>query len=112
MTTSSKEEAQIIVQRLLETRLIACGNIVGPVSSVFRWSGKVERVEEYLVLLKSRKDLFGKVAEIVKTLNSYEVPEILALEVVNGSRKYLDWFKSSLMSQSDESVLLGSNKEE
>lgn len=96
VTTSSKQEAEVIVQRLIEARLIACGNIVGPVTSLFRWSGKLERAEEYLALLKSRKNLFGRVEEAVKAIHSYEVPEILALEVVKGSKRYLNWLESGL----------------
>jgi len=91
VTTSSKQEAEKIAQHLLNQRLIACANIIGPVSSIFHWSGKTEHAEEYLMLLKSRKDLFEKLAETVKALHSYEVPEILVLPVVGGSEEYLDW---------------------
>ena len=96
VTTPSKQEAEKIAQRLLDERLIACANIIGPVSSLFRWSGKIERAEEYLMLLKSRKDLFEKLAETVKALHSYEVPEILVLPVVGGSEAYLDRLGSCL----------------
>jgi len=96
VTIATKDEAEKIVQHLLNEKLIACGNIVGPVTSFFRWSGKVERAEEYLALMKSRKDLFAKLSEAVKALHSYEVPEILALPVVEGSKAYLDWLESCL----------------
>ena len=96
VTTAGKEEAETIVQRLLEARLIACANIIGPVSSHFHWSGKMEKAEEYLILMKSRKDLFEKLSETVKALHSYEVPEILALPVVEGSKAYMDWLGSCL----------------
>jgi len=96
VTTATKEEAEKIVQHLLNAKLIACGNIVGPVTSFFRWSGKVERVEEYLALLKSRKDLFAQLSKAVKAMHSYEAPEILALPVVEGSKAYLDWLESCL----------------
>jgi len=96
VTTASREEAETIVQRLLEARLIACANIVGPVSSHFHWSGKIEKAEEYLILMKSRKDLFEKLSETVKALHSYEVPEILALPIVEGSKAYMDWLGSCL----------------
>ena len=79
VTTASKEEAETIAQRLLEAKLIACANIIGPVHSRFLWSGKIDRAEEYLVLMKSRKDLFGVLSQSVKALHSYEVPEIIAL---------------------------------
>ena len=96
VTTASKQEAEKIAQHLLEEKLIACANIIGPVSSLFRWSGNMERAEEYLVLMKSRKSLFEKVADAVKTLHSYEVPEILALPVIEGSKDYLDWLGNCL----------------
>jgi periplasmic divalent cation tolerance protein len=96
VTTASREEAETIVQRSLEARLIACANIVGPVSSHFLWSGKIEKAEEYLILMKSRKDLFEKLSETVKALHSYEVPEILAFPIVEGSKAYMDWLGSCL----------------
>ena len=96
ITTASKQEAEKITQHLLDLKLIACGNIVGPVSSIFRWSGKTEKAEEYLTIMKTRKDLFNKLAVAVKTLHSYEVPEILALPVVEGAKTYLDWLESCL----------------
>jgi len=96
VTTPSKLEAERIAQHLLEERLIACANIIGPVSSLFHWSGKMEKTEEYLTLMKSRKDLFEKLSEAVKALHSYEVPEILAFPIVEGSKGYLDWLGSCL----------------
>jgi periplasmic divalent cation tolerance protein len=96
VTTASKVEAETIAQRLLEARLIACANIVGPVQSQFRWSGKIDRAEEYLVLMKSRKDLFEDLSETVKALHSYEVPEIIAVPIIAGSKAYLNWLDSCL----------------
>jgi len=96
VTVSSKKEAENITQQLLEEKLIACANIVGPVSSYFHWEGKAEVAEEFLLLLKSRLDLFDAVAERVRALHSYEVPEILALPVVANSSGYLDWMRSNL----------------
>ena len=97
VTTASKQEAESIAQRLLQKRLIACANIIGPVSSLFRWSGKTERTEECLIFMKSRRDLFEKLAETVKALHSYEVPEIIVLPIVDGSKAYLDWLGSCLV---------------
>jgi periplasmic divalent cation tolerance protein len=96
VTTANKQEAENIAQRLLKERLIACANIIGPVSSLFHWAGKIEKAEEYLIFMKSREDLFEKLAETVKALHSYEVPEILVLPIVDGSRVYLDWLGSCL----------------
>jgi periplasmic divalent cation tolerance protein len=96
VTLPSKQEAEKIAQHLLKERLIACANIIGPASSLFHWSGKIEKAEEYLMLMKSRKDLFEKLSETVKALHSYEVPEILALPIIDGSKAYLDWLGSCL----------------
>jgi len=97
VTTANKQEAENITQRLLKEQLIACANITGPVTSRFHWAGKLEKAEEYLVFMKSRKDLFAKLTEIVKALHSYEVPEIVALQIVEASKAYLDWLDSSLL---------------
>jgi periplasmic divalent cation tolerance protein len=94
--TASREEAEKISQRLLEERLIACANILGPVSSLFRWTGQIERADEYALLMKSRLDLFENLAKTVTTLHSYEVPEILALPILKGSAAYMDWVEECL----------------
>ncbi len=100
VTTKDKREAEKISQLLLTERLIACANIVGPVTSFFHWGGKVESAEECLVVMKSRVDLFGQVAERVRGLHSYEVPEVLALPIVEGSKAYLDWMSVVLKPKS------------
>ena len=99
VTTSNKQEAEKIVKHLLEERLIACGNIIGPISSIFHWSGEIEEAEEYLILMKSRKDLFNRLSETVNALHSYEVPEIVAFPIVEGSEAYLSWLDSCLAEQ-------------
>ena len=97
VTTSIKEEAEKIAKQLLNKQLIACANIIGPVCSLFHWSGKMEKAEEYMIVMKSRKDLFEKLVDIVKALHSYEVPEILVLPIIAGSKAYLDWLGSCLV---------------
>ncbi|MGA2385419.1 MAG: divalent-cation tolerance protein CutA [Candidatus Bathyarchaeia archaeon] len=96
VTAKDKEEAERISQMLLKERLIACANIVSPVTSFFHWGGQTERAAECLVVMKSRMDLFGEVAERVKRLHSYEVPEVLALPIVDGSKAYLEWMSAVL----------------
>ena len=96
VATKNKEEAEKITLALLNERLIACGNIAGPVTSFFHWSGQIEKSEECLVVMKSRMDLFAQVAERVKGLHSYEVPEILAVPIVDGSKTYFDWLSGVL----------------
>ena len=96
MTASNREEAAKIVRILLEERLIACGNIVESVCSLFWWKGKIEEEKEVLVIMKSREGLFKKLSKRVTELHSYDVPEILALPIVDGSPSYLEWLKGCL----------------
>ena len=96
MTASNREEAVKIVRTLLKERLIACGNIIDPVSSFFWWKGKIEEEKEVLVIMKSHENLFKKLSKRVTELHSYDVPEILALPIVDGSASYLDWLKACL----------------
>ncbi len=91
MTTANKAEAEKISQALLQEHLIACANIINPVTSFFHWKGSIDCADECLVVMKSRRDLFAQLAQRVKALHSYEVPEILALPIVEGSKAYLDW---------------------
>lgn len=96
ITTAKKEEAEKIAQKLLEEKLIACANIIGPVFSLFWWSGKIEKAEEHVILMKTRCEMFEKIAEKVKALHSYEVPEIIAIPLIRGFKPYLEWLNKSL----------------
>ena len=91
VTTKDKEEADKISRLLLHERLIACANILSPVDSFFYWDAKIASAEECLVVMKSRSDLFAQIEEHVRCLHSYEVPEVLALPLVEASKAYLDW---------------------
>ena len=90
-TTANKVEAEKIAQVLLKERLIACANIINPVTSFFFWSGKIDKAEECLMVMKSRRDLFAELGECFKGLHSYVVPEVLAIPIVEGSAAYLAW---------------------
>jgi len=96
VTTANKTEAENIAQALLKERLIACANIINPVTSFFFWKGKIDRAEECLVVMKSRRDLFAELSERLKGLHSYEVPEVLAIPIVEGSAAYLGWMDEVL----------------
>ena len=94
-TAMNTEEANKIAKKLVDDKLVACVNMVENVSSVFRWEGKVDEAKEVLMILKSRKDLFEKIAETIKSLHSYSVPEIIALPIIDGNQDYLNWIKES-----------------
>ena len=95
-TTESKEEAKIIARHLVGKKLAACVQILGPITSTYRWKGKVETAEEWLCLIKTRDDLYNKVEATIKSLHTYETPEIIAVPVVKGSSDYLQWLDSEL----------------
>jgi periplasmic divalent cation tolerance protein len=92
-TCASSEEAEKIVKKVLNAHLIACANILLDVNSFFHWKGKVTNEKEVLVLMKTRKKLFPELLEWIQTHHSYEVPEIIALPIIDGSPEYLDWIK-------------------
>ncbi len=96
MTATDKEEAVRIVRLLLREKLIACANIVGLVSSLYWWEGKIDEADEFLVFMKSKKELFKRLSERVKEIHSYHVPEIIAVPVVESTPSYLDWLGTSL----------------
>lgn len=96
VTTASKREAQRIVQTLLEQRLIACANTLGPVESRFWWQDKIDRAKEFLVLMKSDQKLFHKLSKAVKETHSYDVPEIVAVPIEAGYKPYLEWLDATL----------------
>jgi periplasmic divalent cation tolerance protein len=90
-TCSSAEEAEKVARRLVEERLAACVNIVNGVRSIYRWQEKVEDASEWLLVIKTRRSLFERVRAQIERLHSYDVPEVVALAIVEGSEGYLDW---------------------
>jgi len=102
MTTTSKREAKKIAKKLLDKRLIACANIYGPVESHFWWQNKIEKTEEFLVLMKSHQKLFTTLSKTVKEIHSYDVPEILAIQIVEGYPPYLEWLNASLVDSGEQ----------
>jgi len=95
VTTKDRRQAKAIAGKLLEEKLIACANIVGNVQSFFWWDGKIDEAQETLLLLKTKRSLFRKLARTVKRCHSYDVPEIIALPVVKGYNPYLQWVNAS-----------------
>jgi len=93
ITTSSYDEARKIASALVVQRKAACVNIVPKVNSLFRWKGKIEEAEESLMVVKTRAELFTDVVSTVKSIHSYEVPEIIALPIIEGNADYLAWLK-------------------
>lgn len=96
VTCASRKEASLIAKKLLNEKLIACANIIDGVSSLFWWKGKIDRAEEWLIVIKTVRKNFNKIENRIKELHSYEVPEIVALPIVKGERNYLKWIDESV----------------
>jgi periplasmic divalent cation tolerance protein len=99
VTCGSQKEARKLARALVGQRLAACVSEIGaPLASTYRWKGRVESAKEFLLLIKTSRRRFAAVRELVRELHSYEVPEIIALPIVAGSRTYLDWISASVKS--------------
>ena len=95
-TCSSTDEARRVAGEIIAKRLAACVNVLPEVTSVYHWKGAVEESRETLLLIKSSRPLFDRVRAEIARLHSYEVPEIIALPVVEGSQSYLQWMDGEL----------------
>jgi periplasmic divalent cation tolerance protein len=95
-TTSSQEEARRIANALVERRLAACVNIVSKIDSIYRWKGKVEEAQEFLLLIKTTESAVEKLRDAIQELHSYEVPESIVLPIESGSERYLNWIDESV----------------
>ena len=98
MTTDSEEQAETIAKTLLEERLIACANLIGGIRSLYRWEGQVCDDREILLFCKTRQSLFSRLSETVKSIHPYDVPEIIALPLVDGWQPYLEWVEQETSS--------------
>lgn len=90
-TVERPEDARCIARALVESRLAACVQVRGPITSTYRWQGKIETTEEWQCVAKTRADLYARVEQAIVGLHPYEVPEILALPLVAESASYGQW---------------------
>ena len=95
-TCATEQEAEKLARMLVEARLAACVNIVPGVRSVYRWQGAVETAAEWLLIVKSSRRHFGELCVALEKAHSYEVPEVLAVPVVDGGPRYLAWLEGQL----------------
>jgi len=95
-TTGSKEEAMKLAQALVERRLAACVNVVPQVQSVYRWNNKVERAEEFLLLIKTYATALDRVRALNREMNSYDLPECISFKIDGGCCAYLKWLGNSV----------------
>lgn len=95
-TCDSEKQAALLARHLVEQRLAACVNILPHVRSIYRWNEKVEDSGEWMLVIKSRRDLFVALRAAIEKIHSYEVPEMIALPVLDGSEAYLRWLDHEL----------------
>jgi periplasmic divalent cation tolerance protein len=95
-TCGSEEQAGRIARALLDQRLAACVNVLPGVRSIYRWKGQIEDAAEWMLIIKSRRELLDKLRIAVGKIHTYEVPELLAVPVVDGSEEYLAWLDHEL----------------
>jgi periplasmic divalent cation tolerance protein len=97
MTTCGNAElAGKLASELVERRLAACVNVLPQMTSTFRWKGKVEQDQETLVLIKTASDLIDAVESTIRSVSGYELPELIAVDIVDGSEDYLAWVAESI----------------
>ena len=95
-TTATRDDVERIARSLIESRLAACVQIRGPIHSTYRWQGNVVAADEWQCVAKTRRDLYSRVEQAITELHPYEVPEILAVAIVEASRPYVEWLDGQL----------------
>ncbi len=97
ITSGSEEEAKKLARVLVEEKLAACVNILSGVESLYWWKGKIESSKEWMLVVKTQGKMVNKVVKRVKEIHSYEVPEVIALPIVEGNKDYLQWISDTLV---------------
>lgn len=94
VTIDTAENAQKIAREVVKSHLAACCSIVTGVTSVFFWEGRLKEESELLMILKTRKEVFGLLRDRIRELHPYEVPEVVAVEISDGLQEYLSWISN------------------
>ncbi len=90
-TTDQEQEATSLADALLQERLAACVQVLGPMTSRYWWQGELGKAIEYLLIIKTRAELLGQLVETLREKHSYDTPEITATPIVGGNPAYLEW---------------------
>lgn len=96
-TIDSIKNANELAHNLVKAKLAACVNIVSGVTSVYEWENAICEENEYLLIIKTKSDLYKKLETKIKEFHPYEVPEIVSLKIDNGSKSYLDWIEKNTL---------------
>jgi periplasmic divalent cation tolerance protein len=90
-TTDSREAAAVLARSVVDARLVACAQLLGPITSFYRWEGEVQEDEEWLLVMKTATDRLPELTAHIRREHSYDVPEVVAVPVTGGDEEYLDW---------------------
>ena len=101
-TVAVMEKAEEIANELVERRLAACVNIVGPIRSIYRWKGAIESEQEYLLIIKTTADRASALAAAFAEVHPYELPEHVELAIEGGSIPYLEWLNAQVSRDSNQ----------
>ncbi|TFF92779.1 MAG: divalent-cation tolerance protein CutA [Promethearchaeota archaeon] len=96
VTVPTKEEGIKIANKLIESKLVACVNIIHDIHSIFWWKGAIEEDNEYLLIMKTTEKKATELIQTIETLHSYETPECIGFKIDMGSESYLKWIKNSI----------------
>ena len=94
-TAGSEEEGALLAKSLVERKLCACVNLVPKIRSFYRWEGAVQDDAEVLLIIKTTQEKLQSLSDHLAEIHSYDVPEVLAIEVDQGSASYLEWLAES-----------------
>jgi len=95
-TIDNLEAAKKLCKTVIEKKLAACSQISKEIMSIYWWQGKIDESNEYYCVFKTTEDKYSALEKCIKENHSYDTPEIIALEIINGSKKYFDWLIESL----------------
>ncbi|HOX29960.1 MAG TPA: divalent-cation tolerance protein CutA [Candidatus Paceibacterota bacterium] len=96
-TFANRSDAESVAKILAGKKLSACVQISGPVTSIYRWKGKIEKSKEWLCVIKTRRSLYKSMEKAIKSVHPYELPEIIATPIIEGSKEYLGWIQKEVL---------------
>jgi len=95
-TTPNKEEAETLARRLVEQKLAGCVQIVPQITSFYHWEDRIQKDEEYLLLIKTLPEKYAELEAFIKANHSYSLPEIAAIGAEKVSEDYRKWLETAL----------------
>ena len=95
-SVAKKSDAEKIAKTLVNKKLSACVQIIGPMESIYKWKRKLQKSKEWLLVIKTKRNLYKKLEKEIKRIHPYQIPEIIALPIIKGSKEYLNWLNKEV----------------